>query len=344
MDKKTSAVWKHFSVISDEKAKCSYCTNTFSYKGGSTANLLKHLKRKHIVQLEARKRKRVDFDQNVDEPDDISTKQQQVISSDQPSTSSNIYIYIYNISKNCPTHTSVYSFINRPLSLSKQKLIDKQFGIMAAKEFELLSLVENIEFQRLINLLNPSYKLPSRKTLSKSILPQLYSKTKEKVKTNLINSHCIAFTTNGWTSLNNDSFVALTIHYIDKNECTLKSFLLRCCYFEKSHMANNLSIFLNNCFKEWEMTEKVKITVGDNAANITAAINMNKNWCHIPCLAHSINTIAQSGLDAIQIVHKIFKRIAEHFNRSSQTFSKLKNMQKQMGYTDLKLIQDKTTR
>ncbi|XP_050527937.1 uncharacterized protein LOC126898031 [Daktulosphaira vitifoliae] len=157
---------------------------------------------------------------------------------------------------------------------------------MVAKEFQPLSLVENIEIQKLINLLSPSYKLPSRKTLSKSILPQLYAKAKEKVKTNLINWHYIAFTTDGWTSLNNDSFVALTIHYIDKNECTLKSFLLG---------------------------------------------------------SHSINTIAQRGLDAIQIVHKKIKRIVEHFKRSSQAYSKLKNMQKQMGYTDLKLIQDITT-
>lgn len=123
MDKRTSDVWNHYSVINNEKAKCSYCTNSFSYKGGSTANLSKHLKRKHIIQYEARKIRRMNVEQDIDEPNEISPSQQQVNSSnqDQPSTST-------SVPKNRPVQTSVYSFVNKPLPLSKQKLIDEQLG------------------------------------------------------------------------------------------------------------------------------------------------------------------------------------------------------------------------
>lgn len=103
-------------------------------------------------------------------------------------------------------------------------------------------------------------------------------------------------------------------------------------------------MFLNNCFKEWNISEKIKVAVTDNAANITAAINMNKNWRHIPCLAHNINLIAQSGLDGINYIHKEVKRVVEFFKRSAQSYTKLKNAQVQMGYLELKLIQDVTTR
>lgn len=48
MDRKKGDVWKHYLVIDSEKAKCSYCSGSVSYKGGSTTNLSKHLKRKHI--------------------------------------------------------------------------------------------------------------------------------------------------------------------------------------------------------------------------------------------------------------------------------------------------------
>lgn len=107
---------------------------------------------------------------------------------------------------------------------------------------------------------------------------------------------------------------------------------------DNSHTAVNLFSFLNNCFKEWDISEKVKVTASDNVANITSAISMNTNWRHIPCLAHNINLIAR--IDEIKHVHKKVKSIVEFFKRSTQSYTKLKNAKKQMGYPELKLIQD----
>lgn len=44
---KRSEVWKHFSTVTDEKAKCSYCMKIISYTGGATGNLLRHIKTQH---------------------------------------------------------------------------------------------------------------------------------------------------------------------------------------------------------------------------------------------------------------------------------------------------------
>lgn len=52
---KRSNIWIHFSIISNEKAKCHICKNIYSYKGGSLSNLKKHLKNKHptlTIELE----------------------------------------------------------------------------------------------------------------------------------------------------------------------------------------------------------------------------------------------------------------------------------------------------
>lgn len=228
--------------------------------------------------------------------------------------------------------------------MNKSQKIDEQLGIMIAKEFQPFSVVENIEFRKFVHLLNPNYSIPSRKAVSKSILPQLLEKTKQKVKTNLNNAKYIAFTTDGWTSLNNDSFVAITVHYIDNIECVLKSYLLGCYYFEQAHTAINLSEFMIKCFDEWEISEKIKVAVSNNAANITSAISLNSNWRHMPCLAHGINLIAQSGLSEIQSVHKKVKSIVEFFKRSTKSYIKLKQTQTQMGQPLLKLIQDVATR
>ena len=228
--------------------------------------------------------------------------------------------------------------------MNKSQKIDEQLRTMIAKEFQPFSLVENIEFRKFVKMLNPSYSIPSRKTVSKSIIPQLLEKTKQKVKANFKYSEYIAFATDGWTSLNNDSFVAITVHYIDNIECVLKTYLLGCYYYEKSHTAINLSEFMNACFNKWEISEKIEIAVTDNAANITSAINLNKKLCHIPCLAHTINLIAQSGLVDIKNVHKKVKSIVEFFKRSTKSYIKLKQAQTQMGLPLLKSIQDVATR
>ena len=351
MSRKTSDIWYHFTTASNESAKCKYCSVSYSYKGGSTANLSRHLKRKHVIQYDVRKKictektDNLDPEENIDNPNTVFVQQNTSVSQNQPATSSFLTSKITHTSiKTSQSQTVMDSFIPRPLSMNKSQKIDEQLGIMIAKEFQPFSVVENIEFRKFVNMLNPNYAIPSRKTVSKSIIPQLLEKTKQKVKTNLNNAIYIAFTTDSWTSLNNDSFVAITVHYIDSIECVLKSYLLGCYYFEQAHTAINLSEFMNKCFDEWGISEKIKIAVSDNAANITSAISLNSNWRHMPCLAHGINLIAQSGLLDIQYIHKKVKSIVEFFKRSTKSYIKLKQTQTQMGQPLLKLIQDVSTR
>lgn len=92
MDKKKSETWNNFTLIDNEKAKCNFCTSSISYKGGSTANLTRHLKRKHIIQYEARKKIRSIeiIDENPDEPNETATIREQT----QPSSTVQSHIQV----------------------------------------------------------------------------------------------------------------------------------------------------------------------------------------------------------------------------------------------------------
>lgn len=46
MSKKRSKVWEHYSS-QDDKLHCIHCMRNISTKGGSTANLFRHLRLKH---------------------------------------------------------------------------------------------------------------------------------------------------------------------------------------------------------------------------------------------------------------------------------------------------------
>jgi len=64
LNRKRLAVWKHFSIESLTIAKRSYCKEDVSYSGGSTSNLMHHLKSEHVtVPL---KRPLLVIDDNID--------------------------------------------------------------------------------------------------------------------------------------------------------------------------------------------------------------------------------------------------------------------------------------
>lgn len=46
--RKRGLVWNHFAPLEDEKAKCNVCPAVISHKRGSTSNLLRHMKKKHV--------------------------------------------------------------------------------------------------------------------------------------------------------------------------------------------------------------------------------------------------------------------------------------------------------
>lgn len=47
LSKKRSYVWYHYTQLENNQAKCNICSEKKSFTGGSTGNLLRHLKTKH---------------------------------------------------------------------------------------------------------------------------------------------------------------------------------------------------------------------------------------------------------------------------------------------------------
>ena len=47
--KKRSNVWNHFTLTNGNMEKCNYCNEKKSFSGGSTGNLLRHMKTKHVT-------------------------------------------------------------------------------------------------------------------------------------------------------------------------------------------------------------------------------------------------------------------------------------------------------
>ncbi|XP_064475058.1 E3 SUMO-protein ligase ZBED1-like [Ornithodoros turicata] len=213
---------------------------------------------------------------------------------------------------------------------------------MIAKEYEPFSLVEGQEFKTFLAMLNPGYQLPSRKTLSTVHIPQMYNKVHEQVKNELTGISSICLTTDGWTSLSNQSYIALTANFIHTNGA-LRARLLDCFAWQNRHTAENIAAELRRVVVEWEIQEKVCAVVSDNAANITAAIRL-LGWKHFPCFAHTLNLIVQAGVKEISEVQTKVKNIVTFLKHSAHGTAKLETIQQQMGLDPVKLKQDVVTR
>lgn len=147
--------------------------------------------------------------------------------------------------------SSITHYVSRPVGACKRNLIDQQVLKMIVKDYYPFSIVEDREFVKLLNILNPGYILPSRKTLTKSRLPVMYNNVYDRVKKDIHeNANFVGITTDSWTSVKNESYTAVTTHFIN-HDCELKSYLLSCFKYSESHTSENLKneLILNGVWR-----------------------------------------------------------------------------------------------
>lgn len=196
LNRKRSTIWNHFTIKSSTIAKCSYCRQELTYSGGSTSNLLRHLKTKHVIVPLTRplRNENSPFENKVD-VDDLSNVQG---SSNALVSTFSLVILPEPIEPSNPSRQStITQFISSPISISKSKAIDLQITKFIVKHFHPFSSVEETEFCDLIKMLSPNYTIPSRKTISNSLLLKIYENVLEKVKTDLHNVTALSLTTDG---------------------------------------------------------------------------------------------------------------------------------------------------
>ncbi|XP_040151483.1 E3 SUMO-protein ligase ZBED1-like [Anopheles arabiensis] len=314
----TSDVWLHY-VKSEGGGKCRYCQQVVSYTKGSTSNLKRHLSRKHPTVPLHRNNPPSTTDSELDSPLECTSAE-----------------------RNVSSPLANYFPSNKAMSAESKKKIDTLLLLMICKEYQPFSVVENEYFARFVKALNPKYVLPTRKSISNGALPALYNDTLKVVQTNLLTASTISLTADCWTSINNDSFCAVTAHYIN-SKYELCSQLLDCSEFCKSHTGKNVADLITNITDSFNITSKLVTLVTDNASNMLSAATL-LNISHLPCGAHTLNLVVKDALPKISSTLEKVKNVVMHFKKSSKAANKLSEMQTSLNHPELKLKQDCPTR
>jgi hypothetical protein len=185
------------------------------------------------------------------------------------------------------------------------------------------SIVENLSFIEYVKSLDPQATLPSRRALVNQIDDLFF-----KMKSNLIkilgnNESKICWTCDGWTSVNNDPFFAVTCHFID-DHWTLKESVLSLSVLKHPHDSITIAERLKDVASEYCIMDKIFCITTDNASNMINCVPLFKNDCHhFRCMAHILNLVAKTGLNHLQQELKVIRGVVLSIKRYSSLNQKL---------------------
>jgi hypothetical protein len=107
--------------------------------------------------------------------------------------------------------------------------------------------------------------------LSNVLLPAKYTEVCNNIKEVIKDAMSVTITTDCWTSRNVEGFIAVTSHFITTTFET-KSVILETNSYNANYTSANLAAELNRIITEWNLENKIRLAVSDNAANIKKAI------------------------------------------------------------------------
>ena len=133
---------------------------------------------------------------------------------------------------------------NHPIA----KRITRSVAEMIALDNQPFSVVDNTGFERLVHLLEPRYKLPSRRYFAEVAIPDIYKEVKDRVQEFLQHQEFVSCTTDLWSSVAQDSMLSLTAHCIS-SDFNHKSFALQSTEFNDSHTGENIANLITTCLQ-----------------------------------------------------------------------------------------------
>ena len=175
----------------------------------------------------------------------------------------------------------------------------------------------------MMNIFDLRYKVPNHCQIKEMVI-QEFDKCRSNIGYDLREiPGKVAFTTDMWTStLNSESFLGLTIHYIDQ-DWNFQQFLLDIIPFQIHHTGVNIVNTIVSILNEFNLTNKtLALTTDNESAMVVCGKKLAKefeqalnsfSFKYYHCSAHILNLAAKHGIEIIDKeilnIHKIMTRI-----------------------------------
>lgn len=181
------------------------------------------------------------------------------------------------------------------MTASQRAKIDEKLLLLFIKDFQPFPAVEDEGFSEYTNALNTGYLLPTRQHISNTLLPALYEKCINTVRTiEVKNITSLSLTTDLWTSASQESYIAILAHYID-TEFKFKEVLLECAPLPGSHTAQHIREEILRVISDFGIEKKKNLITTDNANNMQNAVKTHLELKHFGCFAHTLNLVVEKA-------------------------------------------------
>lgn len=208
---------------------------------------------------------------------------------------------------------------------------------------------ESPALKRMLQNLNVKVVNPERKECL-HILTTLRLTTQDTIKS-IIGDNYYSITTDHWTSVANDNYGCITIHFITNFE--LKSFVLSFEFHSGGSSGEELSTQLWNSIGKWQLNKKkLMVLVTDSASNMNTmgeiVMNEHTSITHHYCADHILQLTcnkAFSNQSHVQSLDRL-KQLVNFIHSSTQAQERFDNIQKNLNNNNktLKLKSDCKTR
>jgi hypothetical protein len=195
---------------------------------------------------------------------------------------------------------------------------------------------EKSGFKNFVKVVAPRWTPPSRRTCTRDIV-KTYFEEKAKLKL-FFKSNCERFclTTDCWTSQQQDNYMTVTAHFIDKDWQLHKKVIS---FFKvKGHKGDDIGKNLQRCLAEWDLEKVMCVTVDNASSNdsgvsyLRSIMNIAKTsiakgkFLHMRCAAHIVNLIVQDGLKLVGISVKRVRVAVRYIKNSTSRLAKFKEI------------------
>ena len=209
-----------------------------------------------------------------------------------------------------------------------------------------LRLADDSSFRELLTYLAPWYGPPSRRKLTRNLLPELREVTEARIRSRLRSLKAVSLTFDGWTSTANRAYLGLTCHGVGSG-WLLESFMLGVIPVEEAETGAYIAQLVEERLLEWNLPRsKVVGVTTDGAGNMSNAVyeHLGLFWFH--CLGHVFNLAVRKGLSDPRVNPLVqrAKDIARFFRSSAKAARVLRESQTQLGLLEYKLTVDNKTR
>ncbi|XP_029443887.1 zinc finger BED domain-containing protein 4-like isoform X2 [Rhinatrema bivittatum] len=376
--RKKSQVWKHFRVLKDQRfAECLYCWKKVS-RGKimghlSNTSMQYHLKKEHLEVLLAgdtgtlgssatrsysrRTEKRRSISQTVS----LAPFPGEDIGEQPPPLPP--WQALKDQMEWCP------ATLPQGKRQASPKVVTRYIGEMIALDDQLLQIVENVGFKRLLHLLAPDYKVPSQTTFSRNVIPTLYAQCHAQMQEQLAKAEgsSVHFTTKICRSQNAlHAYLSLTAHWwqMDKAGTGISSrgstpvgykwAVLHTQVLDQSYSSPRILEAIQGMMEDWLGSKDINkgFFITDSEDNLIKAVDDGSNK-RIQCFAHLMHlavkdALGLGGKDGCSIILNDLiercRKISRHFNQSVTGGQQLRQKQVLVGAPLNNLIQDVDTK